>query len=175
LRFCAPARRGGETITEFPIPSDSSPFDITADRRPLCHQALQPIGRVTTRASVTYPIPTSGSFPGGITAGPDGNLWFCANASNRIVRLTPAGTFTEYPIPNAFPLGGPSSITTGPDGALWFTETDGNVGGRIRRITTAGQFSPLFSGGNPSQAPQIVCVTCGIRCRFRRVGRVTAG
>ena len=55
-------------------------------------------------------IPTAGSFPGGITAGPDGNLWFCANGSNRIVRLTPAGVFTEFPIPNAFPSGGPSSM-----------------------------------------------------------------
>jgi virginiamycin B lyase len=149
-----------QTITEFPIPSGNSPFDLTLgpDGNLWFTEAQgNRVGRVTPQGVITeFTIPTAGSFPGGITAGPDGNLWFCANGSNRIVRVTPGGFFTEFPIPNPFPSGGPSSITAGPDGALWFSETDGAVGGRIRRVTTSGQFT-LFPGQVPSQSPhQIV-------------------
>ncbi len=150
----------GQTITEFTIPSGGNPFDLALgpDGNLWFTEAQgNRVGKVTPEGVITeFPIPTPGSFPGGITAGPDGNLWFCANGSNRIVRVTPAGAFTEFPIPNAFPSGGPSSITAGPDGALWFSESDGGVGGRIRRVTTSGQFA-LFAGQVPSQAPhQIV-------------------
>ena len=149
-----------QAITEFPIPSGNSPFDLTAGPDGnlwFTESQGNRVGRVTPGGVITeFTIPTANSFPGGITAGPDGNLWVCANGSNRILRVTPAGVFTEFPIPNAFPSGGPSSITAGPDGALWFSETDGGVGGRIRRVTTTGQFT-LFSGPNPSQSPhQIV-------------------
>ena len=149
-----------QTITEFPIPSGGSPFDLTPgpDGNLWFTEAQgNRVGRITPQGVITeFTIPAAGSFPGGITAGPDGNLWVCANGTNRILRVTPAGVFTEFPIPNAFPSGGPSSITTGPDGALWFSETDGGVNGRIRRVTTSGQFT-LFSGPNPSQSPhQIV-------------------
>ena len=35
------------------------------------------IGRITTAGAFTeYPIPTASSNPEGITAGPDGALWF---------------------------------------------------------------------------------------------------
>src|SRR5437588_6350752 len=53
-----------------------------------------------------------------ITAGPDGNLWFIESNVNKIGRITPTGTVTEFDIPTA---GDPSSITAGPDGNLWFS------------------------------------------------------
>ena len=34
-----------------------------------------------------FPIPTSASFPEGITAGPDGNLWFTEALGNKIGQL----------------------------------------------------------------------------------------
>ena len=38
------------------------------------------IGRVTTAGVITeYPLPTAHSEPGGITTGPDGELWFAQN------------------------------------------------------------------------------------------------
>ena len=80
-----------------------------------------------------FTIPTAGSEPEGIVAGPDGNLWFAEQAGNKIGRMTLAGIFTEFPIPT--PSSWPETITVGPDGNLWFTEQDGN---RIGRITTAG-------------------------------------
>ena len=83
----------------------------------------------TSGAFTEYPIPTAGSNPIGITAGPDGALWFTEGGGNKIGRVTTSGAFTEYPIPT--PGSSPQGITAGPDGALWFTEASGNKIGRI--------------------------------------------
>src|SRR2546427_4600664 len=80
-----------------------------------------------------FPIPTQSSGPLGITAGPDGNLWFTEFSSNSIGRITTSGIITEFPIPTT--NSGPIRITAGPDGNLWFTE---NFGNKIGRITTSG-------------------------------------
>jgi virginiamycin B lyase len=41
-------------------------------------------GRITTAGVVTeYPIPTASSAPIGITAGPDGALWFAEFIGNK--------------------------------------------------------------------------------------------
>jgi virginiamycin B lyase len=87
-----------------------------------------------------YPVPP-GSNPGGITAGPDGALWFVAEGTSTIYRMTTAGALNP---PAGFPVtstGTDSSlntldqITVGSDGALWFTQPRDN---EIGRITTAG-------------------------------------
>ena len=83
-----------------------------------------------------YPIPTPNSLPGGITAGPDGALWFTVSNTGKIGRVTTEGAITEFPIPTA--NGEPGGIIAGPDGALWFTEYNGN---KIGRITTTGLFT----------------------------------
>ena len=94
-------------------------------------------GSLTANAAMIdeFPIPTAGSWPIGITAGPDGNLWFTENQGTvtNIGRITPAGVITEFPIPTA--SSSPWAITAGPDGNLWFTEYTGN---KIGRITPAG-------------------------------------
>src|SRR5262249_24995658 len=70
-------------------------------------------------------LPTGVGRPIGITAGPDGNLWFTESVG-KIGRITPAGTITEFPIPTAGSA--PYRITAGPDGNLWFTELSGFSG-----------------------------------------------
>ena len=43
------------------------------------------IGRISTSGTITeFPVPTSDSSPYGITAGPDGNLWFTEAGGNKI-------------------------------------------------------------------------------------------
>lgn len=74
---------------------------------------------------------SSGGRPAGITAGPDGALWF-TEGSGQIGRITTAGVFSEYPVPT--PNSQPWAITIGPDSALWFTDLSGQIG----RITIAG-------------------------------------
>src|SRR5260370_3170122 len=69
---------------------------------------------------IEFQIPTTDSVPTGITAGPDGALWFSEEFKNKIGRITTDGVITEYPIPT--PHSNPRDITTGPDGALLFIE-----------------------------------------------------
>jgi streptogramin lyase len=53
------------------------------------------------------------SFPGSITAGPDGALWFTepVGGVNKIGRITTNGVITEFPIPTASSF--PSVINKG--------------------------------------------------------------
>jgi streptogramin lyase len=81
-------------------------------------------------------LPTANSEPQGITAGPDGNLWFTESASNKIGMINPTTmAITEFTIPTANAQ--PYDIAAGPDGNLWFTEYAGNKIGRINPTTHA--------------------------------------
>jgi virginiamycin B lyase len=77
------------------------------------------------------------SFPGTITVGPDGALWFTNDGS--IGRITTTGAFTAY---TSAKMNDPAGITTGPDGALWFTNRGNNS---IGRITIAGKVT-IYTG-----------------------------
>jgi hypothetical protein len=76
-----------------------------------------------------FTVPTANSEPRGITAGPDGNIWFTEAHANKIGRITPAGIITEFTVPTA--NSGPRGITAGPDGNIWFTESFSNTIGQI--------------------------------------------
>ena len=112
--------------------------------------------------------------PYGITAGPDGNLWFTEIDGDRIGRITPAGVVTEFSAgitTGAFPY----AITVGSDGNLWFTEFGGD---RIARITPAGvvtEFSAGITGG-----ASLAGITAGpdgnlwfTEASANRIGRIT--
>jgi streptogramin lyase len=96
-----------------------------------CYPAYAGIGMIN-RAGVSaeYPLHDSYSDPNGITAGPDGNLWF-TEWNWGVGKITTSGTITEY----ALPTNGGPGITTGSDGNLWFTEASSS---EIGRITTGG-------------------------------------
>jgi streptogramin lyase len=105
------------------------------------------IGRITPDGTLTeFDIPTPHAMypgsPGGITAGPDGNLWFTEPLGGKIGRITPDGTLTEIPLPTG--SADPDGITAGPDGNLWFTEAfqfaNGNKIGRITPDGTITEF-----------------------------------
>ena len=38
-----------------------------------------------------YPVPTANSFPAGIAAGPDGNMWFTEANVSKVAKLAVAG------------------------------------------------------------------------------------
>lgn len=86
---------------------------------------------VAAGVSTEYGLP-SGSGPGGVAQGPDGNTWFTDSRSNKIGKITPAGAVTEYPLPAE---SAPEDITRGPDGNLWFTDWGT---GKVGKITTSG-------------------------------------
>ncbi len=100
---------------------------------------------------------TAGAEIGGITAGPDGNLWF-ADYLGRIGRITPLGVVTEFSA-GITAGAGPQDITAGPDGNLWFTETYFDLGTqsyvvKIGRITPFGIITEFSAGMTAGFGPQ---------------------
>lgn len=116
------------------------------------------IGRITPSGTITeFPISTTNGWPGGgITAGPDGALWFTTGAANTIGRITTTGTVTHYPVPtsNSFPV----DIDMGPDGNLWFTEGYASKIGRLS-LSTSGVPTPMISAFSPTSGPVGTTVT----------------
>jgi streptogramin lyase len=117
---------------------------------------------------------SNNSSPQGITAGPDGNIWFTEVRSNRIGRITPSGFVTEFStgITAGSELLG---IAAGPDGNVWFAEGTGN---RIGRITPTGNVSEFSTGITSASAPvQIVAGPDGnlwfTELFGNRIGRIT--
>jgi streptogramin lyase len=104
--------------------------------------AAQATGTITE-----FSIPTPESHPEGIAAGPDGNIWFTEPSTDKIGKIAPTGSISEYPVA-AGSL--PAFITAGPDGNLWFTEENANM---IGKITPSGDVTeyPLPPGaGSPA-------------------------
>jgi virginiamycin B lyase len=89
-----------------------------------------PAASATTAALTSFALPGTYTWPGSITTGPDGALWF--TETGKIGRITTTGTVREYALPSGR---SGANITPGPDGALWFTEP---ASSRIGRITTSG-------------------------------------
>jgi virginiamycin B lyase len=92
------------------------------------------IGRITPAGVLTqFRLGHCGGYgdcaPYGITAGPDGNLWFTVRLGNFIGRITPSGTITAFAIPTANSRS--EGITVGPDGNVWFAEERVSKVGRI--------------------------------------------
>jgi virginiamycin B lyase len=98
-----------------------------------CALALPVLAAGTpAQAQVTvdeFPVPTGGSRPYTIVAGPDGALWFTESIGNKIGRITTAGKFTEFDVPTG--KSGPYGIAVGADGNIWFTERFADQIGRF--------------------------------------------
>jgi virginiamycin B lyase len=87
-----------------------------------------------------FELTTPANHMQAIVVGPDGNVWATACAKPKIIRVTPDGKVTEFPVPgpNVKLLQG---ITVGTDGNLWFTSSSDNT---IRRISPKGEFNGEF-------------------------------
>ena len=124
------------SVTELGIPvRPSEPIEIVtgSDGNLWFTDLYDRIGRVTTAGVLTFFLLASNTGPQGITSGPDGALWFTESKVGRIGRLSTAGVFSQFALPDS--NAGPYGITTGPDGNLWFTEYGSS---RIGRMTPAG-------------------------------------
>jgi virginiamycin B lyase len=123
-----------------------------------------------------YPDPSL-SYPGSITTGPDGALWFTNFFNNTIGRIATDGTVTNYSDPS---ITNPTSITVGPDGALWFTDSYGATlplySHTIGRITTGGVVTS-FTDPSISDAGSITAGPDGALwfVEGNTIGRITTG
>ncbi len=118
-------------------------------------------------ASASTPVVTNYTgtgidAPQGITAGPDGALWFAnegltGEGSSTIGRITTGGAIASY-TGAASPVG----ITAGPDGALWFTNfgVRGSAGS-IGRITTGGVVTNYTGTGTGTVISNPVAIAAG--------------
>jgi streptogramin lyase len=123
--------------------------------------AVAPVGRLVGTAQAAtapsiaeYPLPDSsnGPYPDGITAGPDGNVWFTEQGGDKIGRITPGGVISEFQVPT--PFASPTAITAGADGNLWFTIREAD---EIGRITPSGTVT-YFPIPTPDEYPQGIAV-----------------
>jgi streptogramin lyase len=102
----------------------------------MCVTATNGGGSVVARSASTAPVESfevttySGSASGGITVGPDKNLWF---TGSHIGKITTYGTVTEYELPSGSE---PTEITSGSGNYLWFTDRGTS---KIGRISTSGE------------------------------------
>src|SRR5258708_5049885 len=99
-------------------------------------------GKVTIFSPPNIHLSTSPESANGITAGPDGALWFTNPGNNTIGRITTLGKVTDYAGKG---IGNTWVITAGPDRALWAGNWDTHS---ISRITTAGKVTTFPGTAN---------------------------
>ena len=143
------------------------------------------VGRITPAGAITeFPAPVPSFFPSdAITAAPDGNIWYAGAITSNppvgvfrrspvLVRLTPAGTATVYPIPEDSPAGAGNpldqagfdigTMTAGPDGKLYYGLDDTSFSGP----TKIGQVVLPSSPAPPPVAPATPPMALGVRELF---------
>ena len=60
--------------------------------------AMAVFAQASPGAVSEFPL-SAGSAPAGVAAGPDGNVWVAEAAADRLARVTPAGSVTEFTLP----------------------------------------------------------------------------
>lgn len=120
-----------EYLTEWSVPTpQSNPLDIAVgagDRVWFSENntnmiATLPATATANTAIVEHSLGGTNLGPTGLTAGPDGAMWFAESTyvSGSVGRITPSGVITQYATP---PLGGAviADVTINTDGTLWYT------------------------------------------------------
>lgn len=143
-------------ITEYALPEAASepiPVGITAGPEESLWVTVRyekttdtsKIDKVTTAGVITqYTPPKCGEFGGeldGITEGADSNLWYVQVTCDKIVKMTPAGVFTEYAAGPNYPRDITSSSS---DKDLWYTSWWGG-NSHVTKMTTAGVVSAEYA------------------------------
>jgi streptogramin lyase len=119
------------------------------------------IGRLTVGGVLSeYAIPTAGSNPNVIVAGPypkPDSLWFAETTGNKIGRITTAGAITEFLVPS--PGTQPVGVAAGPDGHMWFAESATTAGNRIGRLVATVRVP--VDGGVGGTVPATLSLSLG--------------
>ena len=85
--------------------------------------------------TVEIATPTKGSQPGGLIAGPRGDMWVAETGAARLGKIAmPAGPIVEFPLPRRSEQ--PVAIAASADRDLWYVDGDEGV---IGKMTTSGR------------------------------------
>ncbi|HST31998.1 MAG TPA: hypothetical protein VLJ80_00620 [Solirubrobacteraceae bacterium] len=132
------------------------------------------IGKITTAGVITeYTLPNN-SHPEGIVTGPDGNLWYTDYSTNKVGKMTTAGSILgEYPLAAG---SAPLYITTGPDHYGWFTEPGTNKIGKISENSQILKEYALPAGSQPiAIAPGPDGNLWFAERKSNKIGKITTG
>ncbi len=133
------------------LDAGATPYDLTAGPNGdlwFTDNGAKAVGYVTPSGAIHEFSALSGEVPLQIVAGSDGNLWFfSAGAAPAIVKMTPAGTFTAYPMPTLGEIA--DNMVVGPDGAIWFSDMGTTSIGKITPNGTITEY-PLTMGALPT-------------------------
>jgi streptogramin lyase len=125
-------------VTEYPVTEKQRPTSIAVARDGTAWftEEYRGMGKVTPAGVVDERYTPDVAY--GLTAGPDGTLWFLTD--HAIGKISPAGEITKV-VPDQ-PLQLLHSITAGPDGNLWFTQWYDVVG----KLTPSGTVTAYHIG-----------------------------
>jgi virginiamycin B lyase len=137
---------------EFTIPTaNSAPVAIvTATDRKLwfIENGTGSLDSVTTDGTFDAPVPDSKTaYLVGMTATPNGDIWFTEGDGNRIGRFS-GGALTMYSIPTDHTA--PRELVAGSDGNIWFAQNGSHSIGRLETLTgTVTEFPTPTDGSGP--------------------------
>ncbi len=143
IATAASAGASAGTISEYPIPIETTPYGITTGPDGKIwlvdsgnHVGGTFVGRMATSGAIAssdlVKLPSAG-LGLAATLGPDGNMWVLQDAQIDKVPVGVALTSEITPYPLGSGTGGYGSIVPGPDGRLWFGWNQ-----QVGAITTAG-------------------------------------
>lgn len=123
-------------FTEYAFPSEDAASLVAGSDGNfwLPIDANNSIGRLTPSGVLTRFLTNTASQVNGLTAGPDGNIWFI-DIGGHVGRMTTTGdvmVYTVAPHPQDSTTG--PAIGSGPDGNVWFSYQPGTIG----RMTPSG-------------------------------------
>ncbi|HTA38441.1 MAG TPA: hypothetical protein VK760_05170 [Candidatus Acidoferrales bacterium] len=125
-----------KAITAYPV--STNPQGIVTGNGSLWINGYGRLIQMSTAGAIVhdYVNTPSGGPNNQFVLGPDGNFWFTEMIANKVAKVSPAGTLTEYPVPGSSP--NPAGIAVA-GGRLWFTTYNTQT---ITSITTLGIQQP---------------------------------
>ncbi len=138
------------TITEFALPPTDNTYGIAVASSGIWFSGNSSLG-LFNPSTMTFSEFPGHSAGGGITVGPDNNIWFLELGPMTIGTIAPTTKNISDLTIVSTPNGGASAIVTGPDRNLWYTAGDSVV-----RITTTGAVTEFPTPTRPSTTEGIV-------------------
>ena len=154
---CAPTASGGTVVIAVTgATAGSATLNISDTNGASAHI---PVKVASSGGSVTVPgAPVSTTFgvgfaAAGVSAGPDGNVWYGSDVNQIAASATNGSPVHSYTLAGVATL---FYVTSGPDGRLWFTSPGDNL---VGAVTTAG-VATLYTVGIGA-ASQPIVITSG--------------